>query len=68
MARAIRFHLDENCTKAIALGLRRHGIDVTTTSDAKLIGAQDEEHAAYALFEGRVIFTQNRDFRQNNAV
>jgi predicted nuclease of predicted toxin-antitoxin system len=68
MARTIRFHLDENCTKAIALGLRRHGIDVTTTPEARLLGALDEEHAAYALNEARVIFTQDRDFLRINAV
>jgi hypothetical protein len=67
MARTIRFHLDENCTKAIALGLRRYGIDVTTTPQAKLLGAQDEEHAAFALLESRVIFTQDRDFLRINA-
>jgi predicted nuclease of predicted toxin-antitoxin system len=67
MARTIRFHLDENCTKAIALGLRRHGIDVTTTPEAKLLGAIDEDQAAYALAQGRVIFTQDRDFLRINA-
>jgi hypothetical protein len=49
MPRTIRFHLDENCARAIAIGLRRHGIDVTTTPDAGLLGAIDEEQAAYAL-------------------
>jgi predicted nuclease of predicted toxin-antitoxin system len=67
MARTIRFHLDENCTKAIALGLRRHGVDVTTTPEAKLLGALDEEHVAYAFREIRVIFTQDRDFLRKNA-
>lgn len=62
MPRTILFHLDENCTRAIANGLRRHGIDVTTTSEAGLIGAPDEEHATYALSVGRVIVTQDRDF------
>jgi hypothetical protein len=61
MPRTIRFHLDENCTKAIAAGLRRHGIDLTTTPEAGLLGVTDEEEAAYALVEGRVIFTQDRD-------
>ena len=67
MARTIRFHLDENCTKAIALGLRRQGIEVTTTPEAKLLGAIDAEQAAYALAQGRVIFTQDRDFLRINA-
>ena len=62
MARTIRFHLDENCGKAIAEGLRRHGIDVTTTPEAGLIGVSDETQVAYALTNGRVIFTQDGDF------
>lgn len=32
MTQKIRFHLDENVSNAIAEGLRRRGIDVTTTS------------------------------------
>jgi hypothetical protein len=42
MPRTIRFHLDENCAHSIAAGLRRRGIDVTTTRDAGLLGATDE--------------------------
>jgi predicted nuclease of predicted toxin-antitoxin system len=67
MPRTIRFHLDENCTKAVATGLRRHGIEVTTTPEAGLLGAIDEDQAAYALSEGRVIFTQDRDFLKIHA-
>jgi hypothetical protein len=39
MAEGIRFHLDENVDRAIALGLRRRAIDVTTTKDAGLCRA-----------------------------
>ena len=67
MPRTIRFHLDENSTKAVAVGLRQKGIEVTTTQEAGLLGAIDEEQAAYALAEGRVIFTQDRDFLRINA-
>jgi predicted nuclease of predicted toxin-antitoxin system len=35
---------------------------VTTTVEAGLRGALDPEHVAWALAEGRVIFTQDRDF------
>ena len=62
MSRTIRFHLDEHCDPAIAAGLRRHGIDVTTTSGAGLHHAPDEEHVAFALAQGRVIVTQDDDF------
>lgn len=62
MPRTIRFHLDENCARAIAVGLRCHGIDVITTPEVGLIGATDEQQVAYALPPGRVIFTQDGDF------
>ena len=48
MSEAIRFHLDENVDGAIAEGLRRRSIDVTTTPDVGLIGASDEEQVAFA--------------------
>lgn len=62
MPRTIRFHLDENCGNAIAEGLRRRGIDATTTHDAGLIGASDEGPLAYAQINGRGLFTQDGDF------
>jgi hypothetical protein len=67
MARTIPFHLDENCPHAIAEGLRRRGIDVTTTPDADLVSASDEEQTAYAFSERRVIFTLDKDFLRINA-
>jgi len=67
MSRTIRFHLDENCSKAIAEGLRRRGIDVTTTPEAGLMRAIDEQQAAYCLTSGRVLFTQDADFLRLNA-
>jgi predicted nuclease of predicted toxin-antitoxin system len=67
MPKSIRFHLDENCNRAIADGLRRRGVDVTTTPGAGLIRSTDEAQAAFALSEGRVIFTQDRDFLRLHA-
>jgi predicted nuclease of predicted toxin-antitoxin system len=67
MSRAIRFHLDENCHAAIAEGLRRRSVDVTTTPDVGLISASDEEQLAYSVPAGRVIFTQDRDFLRLHA-
>ena len=60
----LRFHLDEHIDTAIAEGLRRRGIDVTTTADARLRGAADEDHIAFALPETRVIVTKVPDFLQ----
>lgn len=58
----IQFHLDENIPNAIAQGLQQHGIDVTTTGSAGLIGATDLEQLAFAMADRRVIFTQDSDF------
>ncbi len=67
MPKTIRFHLDENSSKAIAGGLRHHGIEITTTPEVGLIGATDEEQVAHARLESRVIFTQDRDFLRIHA-
>ncbi len=60
----IKFHLDENVNSAIAQGLRRRGIDVTTTVEAGLISARDEQQLGFAYSQQRVLFTQDRDFLQ----
>jgi predicted nuclease of predicted toxin-antitoxin system len=67
MPRTIRFHLDENVDPAIAEGLRRHGIDVTTTPDAGLLHAPDEDHIAFGIAHRRVVFTQDQDFLRLHA-
>ena len=45
---------------AVAEGLRRRGIDVTTTVEAGLTGAGDEEQLAYSTANGRVFVTRDR--------
>lgn len=62
MATEITFHLDENVDHAVARGLRLRGIDVTTTTDAGLVGKPDESHVAFANATGRVIVTHDPDF------
>jgi hypothetical protein len=62
MPRTIKFHLDEHVASAVADGLRRRGIDVTTTPEASLIGATDAEQLSYAATNHRVIFTNDLDF------
>ena len=58
----IRLHLDEHVHPAIAGGLRHRGIDVTTTVDAGLSGADDEDQLAFARSQRRVIVTHDDDF------
>jgi hypothetical protein len=53
MPRTIRFHLDECCDPSIADGLRRRNIEVTTSQEAGLLEAEDEQQAAYGLAQDR---------------
>lgn len=62
MAERIRFHLDEHVDTDIALALRRHGVDVTTTVEAGLRTKSDEDHFRFATAERRVIVTDDPDF------
>ncbi len=58
----IRFHLDEHIDPGVALGLRLRGVDVTTSADRTLLGAEDVEQLAFARRETRVLVTQDEDF------
>jgi hypothetical protein len=64
---AIRFHLDENVSGAVALALRRRGVDVTTAFEAGLLGADDAEHLNFGRRESRVIVTHDDDFTRLHA-
>ncbi len=59
---SIRLHFDEHIDPSVATGVRRHGIDVTTTLDAGLQHVSDEEQLAFAADEGRVFVTRDKDF------
>lgn len=62
MIERIKFHLDESVSNAIALGLRRRRIDVTTTPEVGLIGVSDREQIAFAISENRILITHDDDF------
>jgi predicted nuclease of predicted toxin-antitoxin system len=62
MAERVRFHLDEHMDPDIALALRRHGIDVTTTVEGGLRTREDERQLEYVRTEGRVVVTDDTDF------
>jgi len=63
----IAFHLDEQISPALAVALRHRGIDVTTTADANLTGADDRGQLAFAANAGRVLVTQDVDFLRLHA-
>ena len=62
MSDRIRFHLDEHVHPAIADGLKRRGIDVTTTVQAGLVSASDDEQLAFTRVNHRVLVTHDADF------
>ena len=62
MIEKIKFYTDEHVPTSVVKGLERRGIDVLTTQKANMISASDEEHLAFAVHQGRVIFTQDDDF------
>lgn len=52
---------------AIAVGLRRRGIDVTTAHAAGLGGVEDLAQIEFARQEVRAIVTHDRDFPRHHA-
>lgn len=62
MADRIRFHLDEHVDPAVAIALRRAGIDVTTTNDVGLRTKDDKAQLNFARIEVRVMVTRDHDF------
>ena len=64
---AIRFHLDENVSGAMALTLRRRGVEVSMAADANLIGADDRQHLEFAQSQDRVLVTHDDDFTRIHA-
>lgn len=58
----VRYYTDEHISRAVVRGLRQRGINVLSVAEANKLGATDEDHLAFALAEGRVVFTHDDDF------
>ena len=58
----LKFHLDENVAPAVVVGLRSHGVDVTTTQEAGLLGSTDAAQLEFAFSKERVLVTHDDDF------
>jgi predicted nuclease of predicted toxin-antitoxin system len=56
---APKLHLNENLSPRFAEQLRRQGFDVTSTQEAEMLAASDEEQLAHACAEQRAILTFN---------
>jgi uncharacterized protein with PIN domain len=67
VAERIKLYMDEHVHRAVTDGLRRRGVDALTAKDAGLLETEDEQHLAFALGNGRVIFTQDAEFLRLHA-
>lgn len=67
MSGEIQFHLDEHIPLALASGLNRRGISVTTTQNSNLLGTSDVEQLSFATNESRVLVTRDDDFLKLHA-
>ena len=61
----LRFYADENFPDIATRILRRYGAQVVTVQEVGLRMHPDENHAAYALRNGYVLVTCDRDYLDN---
>ena len=55
-----RLYFDvDSMERAVLIGLRARGVDVTTALEAGMTGATDEEQLEFARSQGRVLFSFN---------
>src|SRR5690606_17252571 len=62
MRMEVRYHLDESVDPAVAIGLRRRGVDATTSGEQGLLGTTDERQLDFATFHQRLLVTHDQDF------
>lgn len=67
MGSPVKIYLDENVAEAVLDGLRMRGLVAESAKEAGLLAASDHEHLEYAVRNGCVILTQDRDFLRLHA-
>ena len=58
----LKIYIDESVPVAVAIGLRRRGVDAWSARDAGQLGIDDETQLEYARREQAVVFTHDDDF------
>jgi len=58
----VKFLLDENMPRPVAIGLRRRGIDAVTVQELGRAGLPDADQLAFAFQQGRVLATLDTDY------
>ncbi|MFO0849488.1 MAG: DUF5615 family PIN-like protein [Gemmataceae bacterium] len=67
MADPVRFYFDNHMPKVVAAGLRAQGVDVQTAHQAGRSRVPDPELIRLATIDGRVVVTQDDDFKGHAA-
>jgi predicted nuclease of predicted toxin-antitoxin system len=62
VAEPIRFYLDEHYPHPVSQGLRRHGVDVLTTQEARRCGSADVDQLAFSSVNNRVLVSFDADY------
>lgn len=58
----LTFYLDDHVAKAVAVQLVAKGMDAIHCADVDMRNADDIDHLAYAVEQGRVLVSQDDDF------
>jgi Domain of unknown function (DUF5615) len=59
---AIKFYTDSHIARAVAIQLRRKGVDIIRCQDVAMDDADDPDHLDYAVKQGRTLVTSDEDF------
>jgi len=59
---ALRIYVDECVNGVLVSGLRHRGVDLVTSAEEGLLGADDSQHFARAIALDRVLLTADEDF------
>lgn len=57
----MKLYLDEDISPKVSVILRKRGIDAVSAHEAGMLEASDENQLSFAVAEGRVMVTRNRD-------
>ena len=59
---ALRIYVDECVSGVLVSGLRHRGVDIVTSAEEGLLGADDSQHFARAIALDRALLTADEDF------
>ena len=57
----MKLYLDEDISPKVSIILRKNGIDAVSAHETGMLEASDENQLSFAVSEGRVMVTRNRD-------